>query len=172
MQTKPERYETLAEKPYDSLYFYAETDIDQPLEKVWPHALDIGSWMSSHELETLAGERGKVGYFEKVSPHGVGEEVPLPHHHLYGIGAVIPMKFIGLEVFAEKGGSYGARDWVSFDGLLFVDLGNKTRILFHMVDVHLKKADPAALERRRTEIEAGRQLMNRHFENLRRLVGA
>jgi hypothetical protein len=170
MQTKPDQYEKLADKPYDSLYFHAETVIDQPIEKVWRHALDIGSWMSSHKLETLDGKRGEVGHFEKVSPHGVGPDVPLPHHHLYGIGAVIPMKFIGLEVLPEKGGSYGTKDWVSFDGILFTDLGGKTHITFHMVDVHLKKADPVALERRKAEIEAGRKLMDRHFENLWRLV--
>lgn len=172
MQARQERYEKLADKPYDSLYFYAETIIDQPIAKVWLQALDIGSWMSNHTLETLAGERGQVGYFEKVSPHEVADDVPLPHHHLYGIGAVIPMKLISLEVLPEKGGSYGTKDWVSFDKLLFTDLGDRAQITFHMVDVHLKKANPVALERRRAQIEAGRELMNRHFENLRRLVEA
>src|SRR5688572_20156382 len=124
-------YERLDQKPYDSHYLYDEVTLDHPVEMVWSHALKIGSWMSAHGLEAVAGEPGKVGHFERVFPHGLGPEVGLPHHHVYGIAHVIPHKYIALEVLPEKGGSYGnPRQWMSFDGILLVELGERTKLIF------------------------------------------
>ena len=165
------RYESLDQKPYGSLYLYVDTIIDHPVEKVWPHALDIGGWMSAHQLETLAGEPASVGYFERVSPRGLGPEVPRPHYHLYGIAKIIPLKLIVLEVFPEKGGSYGhTREWVSFDSILLTDLGQRTQVVFHMVDIHVGQDDPDFHARRKREVEAGQTLIEEYFENLNRLV--
>lgn len=164
-------YRSLADRPYGSLYLYVEAIIDHPVEKVWPHALDIGSWMSAHGLETIAGEPGKVGHFERVLPRGVGADVPLPHYHLYGITEIIPLKLIVLEVFPERGGSYGVtKQWMSFDNILLTDLGGRTKVVFLMVDAHLGEHDEEYHQRRKKEVEGGRDLLNGYFENLRRLV--
>lgn len=166
-------YRSLADRPYGSLYLYVETIIDHPIEQVWPHALDIGSWMSAHRLETLAGERNKVGHFERVYPRGLGADVPLPHHHLYGIVEIIPHSLIALEVFPERGGSYGVtKPWMSFDNILLTDIGGRTKVVFLMIDAHLGAHDEAYHQRRKQEVEAGRDLINGYFDNLRRLVAA
>lgn len=166
-----DEYRSLADRPYGSLYLYVETIIDHPVEKVWPNALDIGSWMSAHRLETLAGEPCKIGHFERVYPGGLGADVPLPHHHLYGIVAIIPHKLIALEVFPERGGSYGVtKPWMSFDNILLTDLGDRTKVVFLMVDAHLGAHDEEYHRRRQREVEGGRDLLNGYFENLRRLV--
>lgn len=166
-------YRSLADRPYGSLYLYVETVIDHSVEKVWPHALDIGSWMSAHGLETIDGEARKVGYLERVHPRGLGNDVPLPHYHLYGIAHIIPLKLIALEVFPERGGSYGVtKPWMSFDNILFTDLGGRTQVVFLMVDAHLGAHDEAYVQRRSKEVAGGRDLIDGYFENLRRLVDA
>jgi hypothetical protein len=162
----------LDDRPYESVYFLTETTIDHPVEKVWPHALNIGSWMSAHRLEPLSGEASKVGHFERVWPRELADDIPEPRYHLYGIAAIVPYKCIALEVLPENGGSYGsAREWMSFDSILFADLGGRTRLIFHMVDVHMGRGTPDFHERRRKELEdiAG-GLLRQYFENLKRLV--
>jgi hypothetical protein len=167
----PVGYENLSQKPFESHYLHAETVIDHPVARVWPHALRIGSWMSAHRLQTIAGELSNVGHFERVFPRDLGPDVGLPHHHVYGIAHVIPFKYIALEVFPEKGGSYGdPRPWMSFDGLLLSEMGDKTKLIFLLVDVHMDKASPQEYEQRQAKVEGARLLLEQYFENLKRLV--
>jgi hypothetical protein len=171
MKAVKPHYEHMGQKPYESHYLYVETTIDHPVKDVWPHALNIGSWMTAHRLETITGESGRVGHLERVFPSSLGDDVKLPHYHLYGVANIIPFKYIGLEVFPEAGGSYGdARDWMSFDGILFVDLGGSTKVLFLMVDVQIGKRDDTERKRRQDEIDEAQGLLARYFENLRELV--
>jgi len=162
---------SLDQKPHESHYVYVETIIDRPVEAVWPHALDIGSWMSAHRLETIAGEPMKVGHFERVHPRGLRAEVPLPHYHLYGIAEVIPLKLIALEVLPEKGGSYGeANEWVSFDSILFSNMGDRTKVTFLMVEVQLGLWTEESKRNRRAVLNGVPEMLEGYFENLRLLV--
>jgi hypothetical protein len=162
---------SLDQKPYESHYLHVETIIDHPVEKVWPCALNIGSWMSAHRLETIAGEPMNVGHFERVYPRNLGAEVPPPHYHLYGIAEIIPLKLIALEVLPEKGGSYGdAHEWVSFDNILLSDIGAKTQVTFLMVEIQLGKWDQRSRENRNAVLEGVRPMLEGYFENLKRLV--
>jgi hypothetical protein len=130
--------------------------------------------MTAHQMETIAGEVGTVGHFERVFPRGLGAEVPEPHYHLYGIAEIIPLKLIAMEVFPERGGSYGkARDWVMFDSILFTDFGGITHIGFLLVDMHLghgEAKDPQKLQEAEKERALIRQRLGEFFENLRQLV--
>ena len=128
-------------KSYHSNYGYTETFIDHPVEKVWPHVLDIAKWMDAHDLETVSGEPGKFGHLVKVMPHGIGDETPLPHYHLYALAKIIPLKLIALEVFPEKNGSYGGHDKkTSIDTILLSDIGgNRTKVAFYLADVNWKE---------------------------------
>lgn len=164
-------YETLDDKPYESSYVYLEKTLDYPVERIWPHALDIGSWMNAHHLVTLAGEPGQVGHFQRVYPRGLGEEVPLPHYHLYGIAEIIPLKLIVLEVFSEKGGSYGkTRQKLTFDSIHFTDLGGRTHIAYLLAEAQLGKGDEDFLARRKVELAAVPKMFEGFFENLRQRV--
>jgi hypothetical protein len=171
VNTKP--YQSMEQRPYASHYMYVETTIEQPVAKVWPHALNIQSWMTAHRLETITGRSGSVGHLERVYPRDLGCDVKPPHYHLYGVGHVVPSKFIGLEVFPEKGGSYGdEKPWMSFDGIVFVDLGTSTRVIFLMVDVQLEGTQEADRRRREQELSEGRKLIQSYFENLRTLAAS
>lgn len=162
---------TLNDKPYETHYLYMETDIDAPIGRVWPHALNIGSWMSAHDLVSVSGEAGEVGHFERVYPRNLRADVPPPHHHVYGIAHLVPYKYIALEVMPEAGGSYGkTHPWVSFDGILLVDLGAATRLIFLFVEIHIGKGEFGFHERHQKEVEAARDLLETYFENLKRLV--
>lgn len=164
-------YQSLDEKPYESVYLHAQTRIEHPVQKVWPHVLNIGGWMSAHGLETVAGEPGQVGHFERVVPKTLGPDVPLPHYHLYGIAEIVPHQLIVLEVMPERGGSYGkTRQSMSFDSILLQDLGNATGLTFLMVDVYMGKGEPDFCARRKQELTAARSLLEQYFENLKLLV--
>ena len=165
--------QSLDHRPYESIYMHAETILEHPVATVWPHALNIGGWMSAHRLETVAGEPGKVGHFERVFPQGLGDDSPQPRYHLYGIAEVIPLKLIALEVLPEAGGSYGnPREWMSFDSILLTDLGRRTQLTFLLVDVHMGKGEKEFHARRKRELEEARGLLHQYFENLARLVDA
>lgn len=164
-------YQHLSDKPYESMYMYGDTIIDHPVEKVWPHALNIGAWMSGHGLEPISGKPGQVGFFERVFSKDLGENVGKPHYHLYGIAEVIPYMMIALEVFPEKGGSYGNKmPRMSFDFILLARLGERTQVTFAMVDVALQKGDQSFQRDQQREHEEGRKRLEPYFNNLKRLV--
>ncbi|HEV8333106.1 MAG TPA: hypothetical protein VGQ22_16895 [Steroidobacteraceae bacterium] len=166
-------YEKLDQKPFGSHYRYFETTIARPVEKVWPHALNIGSWMTDHRMEPLSGERGTAGFCERVYAAGIAPETTLAHHHYYGIAAVVPYKYIALEVFPEVGGSYGdPREWIGFDGIVLVDLGGSTKVIVLLLIVDTKKPDRQPAPEHgvdSTEDATGVQLA-RYFANLKRLA--
>ncbi len=169
-------YASLDHKPYDSVYRLFETLIDSPVARVWPHALAIRAWMSDHRLETVSGEPGRVGHFERVYPRDVGAEVPLPHYHVYGLAEIIPHRLIALEVLNENGGSYGeTREKFGFDSILLVDMGEKTKLIFFMIDVYTSKSpvrDATAQQRHDREERELYDRVYRYFDNLKRNVAS
>jgi hypothetical protein len=173
-----DRYTALDQKPFVSDYTYTEQFIDHPVAEVWPYALDLPAWMSAnHEWEPIAGERGEVGYFWRISPrrHYVASELPLaePHYHVIGLSKVIEHKLIVVELFPEKGGSYGDRfmpaDDRGFGPLMLTDLGERTCIT--ALNIHTAAREPdqphpdaSMPDEVKAEGFAG------HFDKLRRLV--
>lgn len=170
----PALFERLNQKPYKSHYFYVEAVIDQHIERVWSHALRIDDWMTDHRLETVAGKPTEIGHFERVYPCDIDPNVPKPHYILYGIAEIVPLKCIALEVFPEKGGSFGdAKQWMAFDSILFSDLGGKTRIAFLQIHVSpgesSDRADDTSADKSSEGDAVFRQRLLRYFDNLRRL---
>lgn len=166
-------YASLDQKPYHSLYLHAATTIPHPVARVWPHALNIGGWMSAHRLEPLAGEPGKVGFFERVYPAGLGDEFGYPRYHLYGITEIVEHKYIALEVFPEKGGSYGSNvERLSLDSILLTPVGDQTHLFFVMIDLTLSAFDDDFRQRQAREHALGQALIRQYFDNLSTLVDA
>ena len=169
-------YQSLDQKPYESRYLYAETVIDRSVETVWPHVLHIGTWMSDHRLETIAGEPGGVGHFERVFPHDISSTVPQPHYHLYGVAEIIPLKYIALEIFPAKGGSYGVtRPSMGFDNIVVTDMGSSTKVTCIVIDVSPRveeKSDISEVNSQREKDARTLHRLNHYFDNLRRLVSA
>lgn len=170
---KIECYQTLAQKPFGSGYLYVDAVIDSPVEQVWAQALHIGRWMTDHRLETIAGRPGEVGHFEKVYSADADPKAPPPHYFLYGIAALVPLKSISLEVFPEKGGSYGdTRRWVMFDQILLTDLGSRTHVAVLMIEVDMTATptEHGGQEPGTGWQEHARTRMNRYLQNLRTVV--
>ena len=167
-------YSRFSEKPYETTYTCFETTVDARIEHVWPCAVDIENWMSEYRLDTLDGERGKVGYFQRVYPP-VQPTMPPPHYHYYGIAELIPHKLIVLETFNEKGGSYGrTRPGMHLDLIILNDLGGVgTRVTLIMTEIGLgAAADATHVAHKPTDADRARwsARMDRYFENLKRQV--
>ncbi|PZF86639.1 hypothetical protein [Jiangella anatolica] len=164
-------YRRLDDKEFDSHYLYVEREIHHPVKAVWPHVLAIGSWMNAHELRTLDGAPGEVGFFERVLPRDLAPDVPPPHYHLYGIAHVVPYKYVALEVFPERGGSYGkARPKIDLDGIHLVDVGASTKLIFCMIDIQLGEGPPGSYEQRESELDGVRGMLEDYFDTLEALV--
>lgn len=171
-------YTMLDQKPFTADYTYTEQIVHHPVAKVWEYALDLPAWMSAnHEWVPVSGEPGTVGYFWKISPreHYVPGDQPLaePRYHVIGISKVIRNKLIIVEIFPEKGGSYGNRfmpeDDRGFGQLILTDLGEKTCIT--AVNIHTASRGPdqphpdtSISDEEKAGPFAG------HFDNLRKLV--
>src|SRR5688572_18345564 len=96
-------------------HYEVEIVMDRPVAQVWRQFLDIGSWVTSHDIELVAGSRDAVGAITRVSFRKAKEVgMPEPHHHYCKITKLIPERQYVLKTYAEKGGSYG---WeiVAFD---------------------------------------------------------
>jgi hypothetical protein len=132
---------------------------------VWPHVIKIGTWMTDHRLETIDGQEATVGHFERVWPKDLDETTQEPQYHLYGIVKLIPERLVVLEVFPEKGGSYGDAfyppEFVNFDAILLTGCGDTTQVSFYGIEVFAEHDDA---------YDEGIQVqINRYFDNLREL---
>jgi hypothetical protein len=179
MSTLAFSYETVDERPFDTHYVWADADFDHPIETVWEQALDIPSWMgANHEWEPITGEPGKAGMLYRLWPRkhylvesGVEGECPPPHYHFVGIAKVIRHKLLGVEVWPEKGGSYGGLVEAAhkgLDSLVFTDLGNgRTNVKGLFIAVEERKPDQHIDTSEEENIAANVML---HFDNLRKVI--
>jgi hypothetical protein len=166
-------YTSLDEKPFASRYMFFHDVIDRPVEDVWSHAIHIGAWMNEHRLVTLAGTEGHQGHFERVYPQNLPPETPEPHYHLYGIAEVVAPHYIVLEVFSERGGSYG--DESEKIGVDIIALSQRearsTNVGLFLVDLTVAQGNGAQTEAAVADVERETQLrIPRYFENLRQLA--
>jgi hypothetical protein len=180
MSTLAPTYTSVDERPFHTHYVWAEAVLDHPIEKVWEYALDLPLWMgANHEWEPLAGETGKAGMLWRIWPrrHYVAEKgmdpdnLAPPRYHFVGIGKVIRHKLIGVEVWPERGGSYGAAIDPSHRGLdsvLFTDLGERTNVRALFIAVEDPKPDQRVDTSEEEQVAANVML---HFENLQKVLG-
>jgi hypothetical protein len=131
-------YTSLGEKPFDSHYDWREIDIAAPVSTVFARARHISEWMNAHEIVSIHGIPGEAGHFGRVFPRNLSPGTPEPRHHLFGIAYLVPDRFIGIEVFNERGGSYGKTNgWLALDGIIFTSLDSRrTRVAFLITDLH------------------------------------
>lgn len=150
--------------------YEVEITIDRPVREVWRQFLDIGSWVTSHDIELVAGSKDAVGGITKVSFRKAKEiGMPEPHHHYCKIIKLIPERQYVLKTYHEKGGSYG---WeiVAFDDTRLFDTGGKTRITFNLL---IEMKSDIVIEDRPSidqAMETSRQGMQRNLANLKSLV--
>jgi hypothetical protein len=179
MSTLAPTYTSVDARPFSTHYVWAEADIEHPVEKVWDFAVDLPLWMgANHEWEPLAGELGKAGMLWRIWPrrHYVAEsgldpdDLAPPRYHYVGIAKVIRHKLIGVEVWTERGGSYGGalhESHTGLDSLLLTDLGGRTNVRGLFIAVEDPKPEQHVDTSEEEQLAANVML---HFENLRKLI--
>jgi hypothetical protein len=179
MSTLAPTYTSVDARPFSTHYVWAEAFLEHPIEKVWEYAVDLPLWMgANHEWEPLAGETGKAGMLWRIWPrrHYAAENgmdpdnVPPPRYHFVGITKVIRHKLLGIEVWTEKGGSYGTAIDPSHRGLdsvLFTDLGNRTNARALFIGVEKPKPEQTLDTSDEEQVAANVML---HFQNLEKLL--
>src|SRR6266702_2180424 len=86
-------------------HFELEVLIDRPVEEVWPQFIDIPSWVTSHDIETVYGTPGTVGSITRVSFKKAKEQgFPLAHHHYCKLIKVVPERQWILKTYPERSG--------------------------------------------------------------------
>jgi hypothetical protein len=142
--------------------------IDRPVEKVWQQWIDLGSWVTSHDIEEVSGVRGSVGSIVRVSLKNAGElGFPLPHHHYCELTKVIRHQQYVLKTYSELGGSYGMQ-MTAFDDTRFLTIGDTTKVTFNFYCEYkgeLIARDPASMN-----LDAPVENMVKNLANLKRIV--
>lgn len=108
--------------------------IDCPVKEVWKRFLDMGSWVTSHHIETVKGLPRTLGEVTRVSFKNSREiSLPEPHHHFCKIIKLIPEFQYVLKTFTGKDGAYGM-NLTAFDDGRFFSIGSaQTKITWNVM---------------------------------------
>jgi hypothetical protein len=119
--------------------------IDRPVAEVWQQFLDIGSWVTSHDIEDVEGTPQTLGSITRVSFRGVLEAgYPPAHYHYCKIITLDPERDYVLKTYSEQGGSYGL-EISAFDHASFAEVDGKTTVTFDLFAEY--KTDAAEIDR-------------------------
>src|SRR6266702_1276 len=146
-------------------HFELEVLIDRPVEEVWPQFIDIPSWVTSHDIETVYGTPGTVGSITRVSFKKAKEQgFPLAHHHYCKLIKVVPERQWILKTYPERGGSYGMQ-MTGFDDGRLVAIDGKTKAIFNVfIEIRSEAVakDPASMN-----MDISREGMVKNLNNLK-----
>jgi len=147
-----------------------EIVIDRPVSQVWNKWMDLSSWVTSHDIEQVAGTRDAVGGITRVS-YRAAKEIgpPPPHYHYNKVIHVVPEKQYVLKSYAEKGGSYG-QYFIGFDETRFYAMDGKTRVSFRFFGHSQGAADVVVKNPDKAKEFANVPHMQMNLENLKRLL--
>jgi len=153
-------------------HYEVEVIVNRPIAQVWRQFLDIPSWVTSHYIECVHGEPGTEGCITRVSFKKAKEmNFPPAHYHYCKFIKVIPERQWILKTYAERGGSYGVKEFHTFDdGRVFAVNADRTRVVFNLFtesQVQGLTKDTAA-----GALDVSRQGMQENLENLKRIVEA
>jgi hypothetical protein len=147
-----------------------EVLIDRPVVQVWKQFLDIGAWVTSHDIENVYGAPGTLGSITRVSFKKAKEQgYPPAHHHYCKIIALVSERQYLLKTYSERGGSYGLQ-LAAFDDARFFAIDGKTRVTFTFYGEYRGEAvmkDPASMNR---SVDVSREGMLKNLENLKQMV--
>lgn len=148
--------------------FEVDILVDRPVAEVWRQYVDAASWISTHDIEFVAGGPGIEGSIRRIAFKKAKElGMPLPHHHYGKLVKVIPERQQLVKTYAEKEGAYGMQ-MLCFDDARFAVVGSQTRITFNTY-AEIKSADvakdPAAYN-----LDASRVGMLANLTNLKRIL--
>jgi hypothetical protein len=151
-------------------HYEVAVTIDRPAARVWKQYLDIGSWIHSHNFETVSGKPYEVGSITRFAIKGAKEMgMPPAHHHYCKIIKLIPEHQYLIKAYTEKGGSYGWQ-FITFDDTRFIERDGKTKVTFNFYAEHKAQEAPKDWIALREGLEASREGMSRNFDTLKRIV--
>jgi len=149
-------------------HFELEVLIDRPVAQVWKQFVDLGSWVTSHDIENAYGAPGTVGSITRVSSKKAIElGLPPPHYHYCKIIKLLPERQCVLKTYTEQEGAYGMK-MLAFDDTRFLILNGKTKLIFNLFAEVRSEAvaqDPAAMN-----LDGSREGMLGNLNNLKRIV--
>jgi len=149
-------------------HFELEILIERPVELVWKRFVDIGSWITSHDIENVYGTPGAVGSIMRVSGTAPEEqEMPRPHYHYCKIIKLVPERQYVLKTYSERGGSYGM-EIAAFDDTRFVGAEDGTKLIFNLYAEI--RAEAVAREPTRMNLDDSKEGMLKNLKNLKRIV--
>jgi hypothetical protein len=151
-------------------HFEVEVLVDRSVEQVWSQYLDIGSWITSHDIANAFGTPGTVGSTTRVSIKGAKElGMPPAHHHYCKIVKLVPERQYLIKTYSEKGGSYGWQ-FIAFDDTRFVEMERGTKIVFNFFSQHKAESVPKDWAVLQQGLETSREGMLSNLNNLKRIV--
>jgi hypothetical protein len=149
-------------------HFELEILIERPVSQVWNQFVDLSTWVTSHRIETVAGEAGKLGSVTRVTDLTAEEfGCPPPYHHYCKIIKLVPHQQYVLKTYSEKGGSYGM-EMKCFDDTRFVALNGKTQVIFNIFAE--MEGDAVALDPAAMNLDGSQDGMLKNLQNLKRIV--
>jgi hypothetical protein len=142
--------------------------IDRPVAQVWKQYLDVGSWVTSHDIEEISEAKRTLGAITRVSFRRAKDlGFPTPHYHYCKIIKLVPEQQCVIKAYSENGGSYGGRI-IGFDDTRFEALDGKTRWSFRAFSEYkgeLVTKEPEAIK----DSEEDNHML-RNMENLKHIV--
>jgi hypothetical protein len=99
--------------------------IRHPTNVVWPHLLDQAAWMKDFQIETIDGERHRVGEVKKITPlPGEADFV----HFFFKTMLLIPLRRFVYKAYTEsREGQYG---FTGLEILSLSDFGSDSTVTF------------------------------------------
>ena len=145
-----------------------EIVIDRSVAQVWKQLMDVGSWVTSHDIEEVSDVRRTLGAITRVSARRAKElGFPPPHYHYCKIIHLIPERQCVLKSYSEKGGSYGMR-MTGFDDTRLIAVDGQTKISFRAYSEYRGELLIKMSEALKSAEEDDHMLKN--VENLKRIV--
>ena len=162
----------MAQRPFDpgtdavttcDLVVRSEITIDRPVAEVWPHFLDMGSWMSGIRFQHIRGRDGEEGEVRRVTEGGGSP---------YGSYFITTVRVTPLERYVVRVASEGGGDYFGFAAFSFSAAGNKTHLIYDIYLELRQQGQTAARVRQSCEEQHAitRQEVSRNNQNLKSLV--
>lgn len=152
-------------------HFELEIIIDRPIAEVWKQLLDVGSWVTTHDMQVVAGTPGAVGAINRVSPKGAKEMgLPPPHYHFTRVLKSVPERQFLMKAFSAPGGSYGGLELRSFDDARLLSLdAQKTKLTFNFYleykgEMIAKNPNALTADTSRDAMMKNLEILKRHLE--------
>lgn len=152
----------------------ARTLIDRPIDEVWPHLLNMEAWMKDFAIQSVEGEKNRVGELRKVLPRAEPGAMGVEEIHAFYFRTlkVTPCAELAYKAYTpHRGEEY------SFTGVEVLRLQAVHSATVVMLDVYLEFQSERLAERALNDFvhqvkEGAGAIWERNFQRLSALATA